>query len=68
MLIWRASGRCWLDQTSRKVRVHPSCSHSASLADDLGDYAHAASFLREANRLIDHRSWSRKTWRRMIDP
>lgn len=35
--------------------------------DDLGDYAYAASFFREANGLIDHRSWSRKTWRRMIE-
>lgn len=35
--------------------------------DDLGDYARAAALLREANGLVDHRSWSRKNWRRMIE-
>ncbi len=36
-------------------------------SDDLGDYACAAAYLREANGLVDHRSWSRKNWRRMIE-
>lgn len=36
-------------------------------SDDLGDYARAASCLREANGLVDHRSWSRKHWRRMVE-
>ena len=35
--------------------------------DDLGDYARAAACLREANALIDHRSWSRKHWRRLVE-
>lgn len=35
--------------------------------DDLGDYANAAACLREANGLIDHRSWSRKHWRRLVE-
>ena len=35
--------------------------------DDLGDYAVAAACLREANGLIDHRSWSRKQWRRLVE-
>jgi len=35
--------------------------------DDLGDYARAAAYLREANGLVDHRSWSRKQWRRMVE-
>jgi tetratricopeptide (TPR) repeat protein len=35
--------------------------------DDLGDYAVAATCLREANALIDHRSWSRKHWRRLVE-
>ena len=36
-------------------------------SDDLGDYARAASFLREANGLVDHQGWSRKHWRRMLE-
>ena len=35
--------------------------------DDLADYAQAAACLREANALVDHRSWSRKNWRRMVE-
>ncbi len=35
--------------------------------DDLGDYARAAAWLREANGLVDHRSWSRKQWRRLVE-
>ncbi len=35
--------------------------------DDLADYAHAATCLREANALVDHRSWSRKNWRRVVE-
>ena len=35
--------------------------------DDLGEYARAASCLREANSLVDHRGWSRKHWRRMVE-
>ncbi len=35
--------------------------------DDLGDYARAAAYLREANGLVEHRSWSRKHWRRMVE-
>lgn len=35
--------------------------------DDLGDYARAATCLRKANGLIDHRSWSRKHWRRLVE-
>ena len=35
--------------------------------DDLGEYARAASCLREANALVDHRSWSRKNWRRVVE-
>lgn len=34
--------------------------------DDLGAYAAAAAYLREGNGLVDHRTWSRKNWRRMI--
>ncbi len=36
-------------------------------SDDLGDYARATSFLREANGLVEHAGWSRKHWRRMIE-
>ncbi len=35
--------------------------------DDLGDYARAASFLREANGLVGHQGWSRRNWRRMVE-
>ena len=35
--------------------------------DDLADYAHAATCLRQANALVDHRSWSRKNWRRAVE-
>lgn len=35
--------------------------------DDLGDFAQAAIYLRRANGLVDHDSWSRKHWRRMIE-
>lgn len=35
--------------------------------DDLGAYARAAAYLREANGLVEHRSWSRKHWRRMVE-
>lgn len=35
--------------------------------DDLGDYAQAAVQLRAANGLVDHRGWSRKHWRRMVE-
>lgn len=35
--------------------------------DDLGEYAQAAAFLREANGLVDHQSWSRKQWRRLVE-
>jgi thioredoxin-like negative regulator of GroEL/LPS sulfotransferase NodH len=34
--------------------------------DDLGDYPQAAAQLRAANGLVDHRSWSRKHWQRMV--
>ncbi len=36
-------------------------------SDDLGAYARAASYLRDANGLVDHRGWSRKHWRRMVE-
>lgn len=39
----------------------------AKVSDDLGDCTHAASFLREANGLVDHRHWSRKHWRRRVE-
>jgi tetratricopeptide (TPR) repeat protein len=36
-------------------------------SDDLGDFARAARHLRAANDLVDHRDWSRKNWRRVVE-
>lgn len=37
------------------------------VADDLGEFAKAAHYLREGNALVGSRGWSRKAWRRVVD-
>lgn len=60
--------RALLQQPGLEARARASLLFALGKAhDDLGDYAQAASLLREANGLVDRGDWSRRTWRRVID-
>lgn len=57
-----------LDRTDLTPEARASLRFAMGKAcDDLGDYAQAATHLREANALVGHRGWSRKNWRRMVE-
>lgn len=57
-----------LDRPGLSARARASLLFAlGKIHDDLGDYARAVAYLREANGLIGSENWSRKNWRRLVD-